>query len=52
MLGALTDTTAPSEELVTLVVSVSGFVVVGLWWMARRFARGAEDPLYGDDADQ
>jgi len=52
MLGALTDTTALSEDLVTLVVAVSGLVVVSLWWMARRFARGAEDPLFGDDPDQ
>lgn len=52
MLGAVASIAERSEEQVTLVVAVSGFVVVSLWWMSRRFARGAEDPMYHDDADQ
>jgi hypothetical protein len=32
----------PAADTVTLVVAVAGFVVVAQWWLARRFARGAE----------
>lgn len=52
MLGTPTDTAAVSDELVTLVVSISGFVMVSLWWMARRLARGGEDPSFGGEPDQ
>ncbi len=36
--GAMTND--PAASTVTLVVAVSGLVVVGQWWLARRFARG------------
>jgi len=45
-------TNDPVASTVTLVVAVSGFVLVSQWWLARRFARGAEldltDPLDED----
>lgn len=39
----------PAADTVTLVVAVSGFVLVAQWWLARRFARGAELDWPSDD---
>jgi hypothetical protein len=37
------DTWPYAEDLTTLIVAVGGFIVVGLWWMARHAARRPED---------
>ncbi len=42
-------TNDPAASTVTLVVAVSGFVVVSQWWLARRFGRGAELGLPDDE---
>ncbi|MGE0140064.1 MAG: hypothetical protein AB7L17_12630 [Ilumatobacteraceae bacterium] len=38
------DTWPYAEDLTTIIVALGGFIVVGLWWMARHAARRPENP--------
>ncbi len=37
------DTWPYAADLTTLIVAIGGFIVVGLWWMARHAARHPDD---------